>query len=193
MPPADSALDMGIRAFLESLRRFNRLPPTKRSFAIEAALTLLLAWLLVRLVPARYWLRFLDTAAGPADDGTGGRGVSGRPDAVRENARPMPREAPRRETSGPHVPRQVGRLMGKVVRHLPIRVRCLPQAMAAQWMLRRRGVRGKLMFGVRRGEAAKRPLEFHAWLTVDGECVVGGGGVESFAAFPPFTAGKGVQ
>lgn len=132
--------------------------------AVEAALALLLARLLTRLVPASCWLRFLDTAAGSGTDAT----------VLAGDGQPLPRE--------------LGRAVEKVARHLPFRVRCLPQAMAVQWMLRRRGLRSTLVFGVRRGMAAKSALEFHAWLMVGGECVVGGDEVESFSAFPPFVA-----
>ena len=79
-------------------------------------------------------------------------------------------------------------MLGKVVPHLPFRTRCLPQAVAAQWMLRRRGVRSRLVFGVRRGAEGSGQLEFHAWLMVGGECVVGGQEIGSYTAFPPFAA-----
>ena len=166
---------MSHRSLLNSLRRFSRLPPAKRLFAVETALTLLLAWLLVRFVPARHWFRFLDTAPEP---GT-----------------PPHREAGavNRRTPDARVPRKVGRALGKVVRHLPFRARCLPQAMAAQWILRRRGVPSKLFFGVRRSTEEQGSLEFHAWLTAGGECVVGGHEVESFTVFPPFGAAGGDQ
>ncbi len=38
---------------------------------------------------------------------------------------------------------------------------CLPQTLAAHWMLNRRGVRTKVCFGARRGPAG---LSSHAWL-----------------------------
>ena len=53
--------------------------------------------------------------------------------------------------------------------------------MAAQWMLRRRGVRSRLDFGVRRGEGGA--LEFHAWLSVAGETVMGGREAETYTTF----------
>ena len=77
------------------------------------------------------------------------------------------------------------RSLRKLVRHLPLRVRCLPQAMAAQWMLRRRGVSSTLVFGVRRGNPQNRELEFHAWLDAEGECVVGGEEIATYLAFTP--------
>lgn len=153
---------MSGRALQRSLRRFARLPSGKRALAVETALRLLLALLLTRFVPARYWWRFLDTAEAP----------------------PRGQEAVRRGACDSNASREVARAVEKVALHAPFRARCLQQAMAAQWMLRRRGVPSVLVFGVRRGADAERPLDFHAWLTVGGECVVGGREVGSFKAFP---------
>ena len=83
------------------------------------------------------------------------------------------------------VPRKVGWIVRKVARRLPFRARCLPQAMAVQWMLRRRAIRSRLVFGARRGTAPKTTLEFHAWLIAGGECVIGGQEVETFTVLPP--------
>ena len=75
--------------------------------------------------------------------------------------------------------------MRRVAGHVPFPAVCLPQAMALQWMLRRRGVSSRLVFGTRR-KAQDSGLDFHAWLTVGGECVIGAGEVETYAALPPF-------
>ena len=76
-------------------------------------------------------------------------------------------------------------MVRRVARHVPFPAVCLPQAMALQWMLRRRGVASRLFFGARR-KAQDSGLDFHAWLTVGGECVIGAGEVETYAALPPF-------
>ena len=55
-------------------------------------------------------------------------------------------------------------------RHLPLDLSCLPQALAASWMLIARGARPSLYFGV---AAAGRGFESHAWVEVDGVPVVG--------------------
>ena len=47
---------------------------------------------------------------------------------------------------------------------------CLPTALVAQWMLRRRGVASRLCLGVRRDQSA---LAAHAWLEINGEVVFG--------------------
>jgi hypothetical protein len=61
--------------------------------------------------------------------------------------------------------------------------KCLSQALAAAWMLRRRGGAGTIKLG-----AAREPegaLAFHAWLTVGPHIVTGAGGEEAFALLRP--------
>ena len=163
-------------------------------------MALVLAIVLIRLTPARFWLRFLQTSAELGDEteiftNSSGDLATGRSAAEREHDVGMSVVAPHGESgeadkgsSSPNATRKVGRIVGKVAHHLPFRVRCLPQAMAGQWMLRRRGVRSTLVFGVRRGVAKDNHLEFHAWLIAGGECVLGGAEVGSYTAFPPFAA-----
>jgi len=50
-----------------------------------------------------------------------------------------------------------------VARHAGLRLVCLPQAIAAKWMLQRRGLPTKLYIGVKNGEENK--VAAHAWLT----------------------------
>ena len=157
-----------------------RAPGRIRRMAIEAVVLLALARLLVGYVPMRRWRRHLNT--GPPDGGS---------DAGGERA----------------LGREVGRIVRKVASCTPFRAVCLPQAMAAQWMLRRRGVSSRLIFGVRRaseepggplrgrhGAAARgripstgAGLDFHAWLTVAGENVVGDQGAETWVPLPEVT------
>ena len=151
-----------------------------RRMAFEAVMLLALARLLVGYVPMRRWRRHLNT--GPPRGGSDPEG---------ERA----------------LGREVGRIVRKVASCMPFRAVCLPQAMAAQWMLRRRGVSSRLIFGVRRaseepggplqrkhGAAApgRTPwtgagLDFHAWLTVAGENVVGDQGTETYVPLPEVT------
>ena len=55
--------------------------------------------------------------------------------------------------------------------HAPFKAVCLPQAMAAQVMLRRRGVACAMHFGAAKGE--EKPLDAHAWLDAAGVKVTG--------------------
>ena len=168
-----------------------------RLLAVEAAILLAAARLLVKHVRLRHWRSWLTTAAGEAS-------------AISWQRLP----------SVVHVRRVVPRAAALV----PFSALCLPQAMAGQWMLRRRGVASRLSFGARRrgagasagaqgaagnvasdgsrsGHMQRRffrdtgephdeeqdGLEYHAWLSVNGVCVLGGP-VDSYAELPPFDA-----
>ena len=123
--------------------------------AVEAAFCLLLARLLVRRVPMRYWRgRLHGAAAGSA---------------------PVDRQG---------VGRIVGRIVRAVARRLPVEVVCLPRAMAAHWMLRRRGISSHLVFGARRAAPGRRP-DYHGWLTVDGDTVMGGWNAAAYTPLLP--------
>ena len=54
-------------------------------------------------------------------------------------------------------------------------------------------VASRLWFGVRKAEGDADEMEYHAWLAVDGECVLGGGAIETFTALPPFDAVPGAK
>ncbi len=70
-------------------------------------------------------------------------------------------------------------------RRLPWRAMCFPQGLAAQWMLRRRGIPSVLHYGAARN--AEGELIAHVWVC-DGEIAVIGGeaaaGVALLAKFP---------
>lgn len=149
------------KARVKTFLAWLRLPAATRARALEAALALLLARLLVECVPMRYWRHCLDTAPEPAG------ATESRADAQR-------------------LAQTLARIVRKVARRAPFRAKCLPRAMTAQWMLRRRGLGSRLVFGARRGEVATRALQYHAWLIVAGECVIGGREAETYAVLPPF-------
>ena len=162
---------------MKAVRAFVRAPVAAKVMALEAALFLLLARLLVKYVPMRHWRRRLVTAQEPADPHVA---FSADDPEEPESAGGLPPHAPQRR-----LPRRVGHIVRTVARHVPFPAVCLPQAMALQWMLRRRGVESRLILGARR-KTDGMGLDFHAWLTVGGECVIGGGEVETYVTLPPF-------
>ncbi len=78
-----------------------------------------------------------------------------------------------------------------MARRQPFEAACLPRTIAAQSMLRRRGVPSRLVFGARR-PAPGGCNDYHAWLTVDGERVVGGRRAETYKPppLPPPAGGR---
>jgi len=65
----------------------------------------------------------------------------------------------------------VGWAVTRAARYVPFKPVCLPQAMAAHRMLRRRGVASVMHFGAVKIEA--KPLDTHAWLDAAGVKVTG--------------------
>ena len=126
------------------LGAFLRLPMPEKTLALEAAMCLGLARLVVRHVPMRHWRGWLNA----------GRAASGEP------------------AGGTAPARIVGRMVRKVASRLPFEAACLPRALAAHWMLRRRRVDSRVVLGVRR--RAGGATDYHAWLTANGKCIVGG-------------------
>ena len=161
-PAAGAGMGRRFRRTAKAVRAFVRAPFAAKAMALEAALLLLLARLLVKYVPMRHWRHRLVTSERP---GSGG---------ARLPLSPVQR-----------LPRRAAHVVRVVARHVPFPAVCLPQAMALQWMLRRRGVESRLTFGARR-KANGPNLDFHAWLTVGGECVIGGGELMTYTVLPPF-------
>jgi len=111
---------------------------------LEAGVLMVLARLLVAYVPMRHWC-----------------GSLGRRQDVETPAIAL--TAPQRKRAG-----RVVRAVQRVARISPADFACLPKSMATQWMLRRRRVASRLVFGVGRDlqENGERPL--HAWIEVEG-------------------------
>jgi hypothetical protein len=67
-------------------------------------------------------------------------------------------------------------------RRLPVSLTCLPQALAAAWMLQARGHAPELLYGVSAGFAA------HAWVELEGMPVVGHRAAVGFTVLARFPA-----
>jgi hypothetical protein len=69
-------------------------------------------------------------------------------------------------------------------RHLPLSLTCLPQSLAASWMLQARGFAPRMIYGV----APLRPdgFEAHAWVELNGIPVVGHRAAPRFATLTSF-------
>jgi len=120
------------------LARFMRRSKPDRRLFIEALALLCWARLLIRVVPFRWIAPSLGRpmAESPVDVG----------DAQRQLAR------------------RVAWAVQAVARHLPLGFVCLPQAVAAKWMLRRRRLPSTLYLGLQR--QTERSTTAHAWLRV---------------------------
>ena len=109
----------------------------------RAMVLLGLARLLVGLVPFRWW----STLVGPAE----GAREPTQPAAVRRLAA--------------HVERGAWRL--------PFAVKCLPQAVALSWQLRRRGIAHRVVIAVRPPGSRSGDDDLHAWVECGSAIILG--------------------
>jgi transglutaminase-like putative cysteine protease len=140
------------------LKRFSRIPVTRKRLLFEAIASLATARLAMACIPFRRIAAWLGTS-----------GAETAADASPEETRTA--EA-------------VGWAVEVMGRRVPWDGRCLARALAATSMLRRRGVEGTVTFGVREGESAG--FDAHAWLRVGSLVVTGGPGHDRFKRITTF-------
>jgi hypothetical protein len=127
------------RSIRRPLRRFAQVDNRRRTLVVEAAICLWLARLGLIFVPFPRLARRLGDFVPPNDP---------RALAARE---PTPQVA---------LAQEIGWAVTRAARHVPFKAVCLPQAMAARVMLKRRGVASVMHFGAARGD--EKPLDAHA-------------------------------
>lgn len=82
---------------------------------------------------------------------------------------------------------KVGWAITSLARFLPWDAKCLIQALAGKWMLRRRGMPSTLYLGVDRGHSEEKWLEAHAWLRCGTDIITGERHHERFRVLAAFT------
>jgi Transglutaminase-like superfamily len=129
---------------LRVVPKFGRLPRQHRWLIVEAVVWLALARAALLVVPFRVIAARLGSVAPPAHPGD--TDVS----------------APALSPDHRQQARDIGWCVTRAARYTPFRAVCLPQALAAKFMLRRRNVASIMHFGIARREG--QPLLAHAWL-----------------------------
>ena len=145
---------------IKALRRFASLSSIDRGLIAEAAVLLTLAWVCLRM------FRF------PAV-----RRVMGSTGFF------LPRTNRLASSTGVIVP--VGWAITAIARRLPPLDNCLVRALAADAMLRRRGLDSEIRFGVRARGDGNKPLEAHAWVESGDDIVIGA--IETLPDFATFS------
>lgn len=141
-----------LRSTRRRLRRLGQIDNRRRLLLAEASVWLLLARLALVLIPFPWLARHLGAFVPP------------------EKARAMQADWPCSPDSVATA-EIVGWAVTRAARHVPFKAVCLPQAIAARIMLKRRGVASVMHFGAARGET--KPLDAHAWLDAAGVEVTG--------------------
>ena len=137
---------------LHGLKQLTRLGPRKWTLAAEAGLELLLMKAWVLMVPPAKYAHLIDG----------------------DERWPRARVSRERITELVWAVEAVGQ-------YAPPAINCLPRALALQRMLRRRGVSGSIVFGVRREPSG---IAAHAWLVLDGTVLIGR--VADLSSYVPF-------
>jgi hypothetical protein len=154
-----------LRLIRRLLHRFGQIDHHSRVLLVEAVACLLAARLALIFVPFPRLARRLGTFVPPTDPRAAQLRTAGAPDQVRRAE-------------------EIGWAVTRAARYVPFNAVCLPQAMAARVMLKRRGVKSVMHFGAAKGTA--KPLDAHAWLDAAGVEVTGYPVAENFAEIACF-------
>jgi hypothetical protein len=154
-----------LRSIRRRLRRFAEVDNRRRSLLIEAMAWLLSARLALIFIPFPRLARHLGTFMPPTDAR-----------ALRASSTNSHHDA--------NLAEAVGWAVTRAARYVPFEAACLPQAMAARIMLKRRGVSSILHFGAKMGEV--KPIDAHAWLDAAGVEVIGYPLAKTFAEIACF-------
>ena len=154
-----------LRWIRRRLRRFGQIDNRRRALLVEAVTCLLAARLALIFIPFPRLARRLGAFAPPADPRVAQAGAGTAADQAR-------------------LAEDIGWAVTRAARYVLFKAVCLPQAMAAQAMLRRRGVKSVMHFGVAKGTG--KPLDAHAWLDAAGVEVTGYPVAKSFAEIACF-------
>ena len=156
---------MAPRLTRRRLVRFTQVGNRRRALLVEAVTWLLLARLSLIFISFPKLARHLGTFVAPAD----ARALRTKAENSRDHAR---------------LAEEIGWAVTRAARHVPFKAVCLPQAMAARIMLKRRGVDSVLHFGARIGP--DKPIDAHAWLDAAGVEVTGYPVANTFAEIACF-------
>jgi hypothetical protein len=141
-----------LRSIRRLLHRFGQVENRRRVLLAEAVPCLLAARLALIFIPFPSLARHLGTFVPPTD-----------PRALRVKTASADGQM--------LVAEDIGWAVTRAARYVPFRAVCLPQAMAARVMLRRRGIDSVMHFGAAKG--TDKPLDAHAWLDAAGVEVTG--------------------
>jgi hypothetical protein len=141
------------------LLRFRQIDNRRRALLVEAVAYLFAARLALIFIPFPRLARRLGTFVPPTD-----------PRAAQAATPVAPEQAQLAE--------DIGWAVTRSARYLPFKAVCLPQAMAARIMLKRRGIESIMHFGAAKG---LDKLDAHAWLDAAGVEITGYPVSEKFA------------
>jgi hypothetical protein len=153
-----------LRSMRRLLLRVRQVDNRRRALLIEAVAYLFAARLALIFIPFPRLARRIGTFVPPAD----ARAATSQGAPAADQAR---------------LAKDIGWAVTRAARYVPFDAVCLPQAMAARVMLKRRGVKSVMHFGAAKGE---HKLDAHAWLDAAGVEVTGYPVAKNFAEIACF-------
>ncbi|MDD5711439.1 MAG: lasso peptide biosynthesis B2 protein [Smithellaceae bacterium] len=150
-----------LRSLKEIPSKWRRRTGEERLFLIEAVLLLGMARLMTLILPFKYIACSL--------------------------GRRMAESDPRINTPQLRDAGLVGQAVVSASRYTLWRSVCLPQAIAAHWMLRRRGIPSTLYLGVAKDDANSRKIIAHAWVRCGNVILTGAEGHGRFTVVATFS------
>lgn len=142
--------------------KFDRCDWRERRCLVEALILLVLAAVAIRMMPLR-WLGWIASIGPFGSD---------------------PTTADRAEDIGC----MVGWAVDRAARRSPMRAKCFEQGLAAQVMLRRRGIDSAMFYGV--GTKGSRRLHAHVWIETECSPIIGDPDPGGFALLATWPAGR---
>jgi hypothetical protein len=83
--------------------------------------------------------------------------------------------------------RMIGGAVGSAANYTPWESVCLPQAVAAKWMLQRRNIPGTVYLGVMKDETKPEKLSAHAWIRTGPAILTGAKGHRQYTVVSTFS------
>lgn len=152
-------------SWFKSLRaapaKWRRRSRTERLLLLEAFALLGMARLLVLAIPFRWLARSL--------------GAHMQESGARTNPDDL------------HLARLIGQAVCSAANNTPWQSVCLPQAVAGQWMLKRRRIPATIYLGVAKADAKPEQLAAHAWLRCGDIILTGSAGHRQFTVVSTFS------
>lgn len=161
---SDRRTSGSLRRVIRVLLRIGQVGWKRRMLLAEAAACLLIARLALIFIPFARLARSFGAFEPPAQA------------APRAHVANAPEQA--------RLAAEIGWAVTQAARYVPANAACLPQAMAARSMLKRRGVPSVVHFGAAKGQ--DRSFETHAWLDAAGVEVTGYRTAKNFAEIACF-------
>jgi hypothetical protein len=150
-----------IKSLQDTLEKWRRRSGAERILLLEAFLLLGVARLAVIVLPFRWLARSLGIHMKITDG-------------------PMASDDLR-------LARTIGGAVRSAARYTPWTSLCLPQAVAAKWMLKRRRIAGTLYLGVVKDETKAEKLTAHAWLRCGPAILTGAKGHQQYTVVSTFS------